>query len=221
MDRAQAFTLEGFIASVVILTAVLFALQSIVLTPTTGGTVDENTRSNIRLKANDILQTTANNGTKDLSWLIRYWNGTDGEDTWTNALDDTVGYGSQEPPTAFGDMLNETFEKQGETYNVIVEYRSATDWNESEELRMVYRGVPSDNAVVTTYTVTLFDNQTLKGFDPPGGGSGTTDCEKQQIENITGSSTCFYPIPDANEPGDQDAGDSPIYNVVEVRVVVW
>jgi hypothetical protein len=214
-DRSQAFTLEGFIASVVILTAVLFALQAIVLTPTTGGTVDQEVRSQLRTQANDILVTTAHNSSpgqpnQNLSYLVRHWNGTETEDTWAGAIDDQVGYGSEQPPTAFGTMLNQSFKQRGRVYNVLIEYRNETNTNESEELRMVYRGVPSDNAIVTTYTIPLYDNDTLTGPD------ADPDMELWEYDPDAPSdptTSDYYPIP--------DAFDGPVYNVIEVRVVVW
>lgn len=218
-ERGQAFTLEGFIASVVILTAVLFALQSIVISPTTGGTVDQEVKSQLRTQAHDILVVSAHNDSQDLSYLVRYWNGT--ENTWAGAIDNTIGYGSETPPTAFGDMLNKTFKQRGRVYNVVVEYRNGTDPTKSNTERMVYRGVPSDNAVVTTYTITLYDNQTLEGpkvKNNPGalcGGFNSSD--EVTLANVsTDYSGCngYYPVPDAFP-------NSPIYNVIEIRVVVW
>jgi hypothetical protein len=73
---------------------------------------------------------------------------------------------------------------------------------------MAYRGEPSDDAVTASYTVTLYDNQTL-----------TAENASQNVElwqydtNGTNSDDGYYPIPNAVE--------GPVYNVVEVRLVVW
>lgn len=220
--RSQAFTLEGFIASIVILTAVLFALQSIVITPTTAGTVDQEVRSQLRIQANDILVTAAHNTTdnapnQNLSWVVRHWNGT--ESTWAGALDDTIGYGSTQPPTMFGEMLNHSFKQRGRVYNVIIEYRNETNNNVSETERMVYRGVPSDNAIVTTYSITLYDNQTLTGAGLNSSDPDLCDSDRELWEYSTDPDHtspvdgCYYPIPNAFE--------GRVYNVVEVRVIVW
>ncbi len=222
-DRAQAFTLEGFVASVVVLTAVLFALQSIVLTPTTSGSIDQSVQSQLRQEANDILVANAHNGSQDLSYLVRHWDGFNTNVTWAGGIDETIGYGSTTPPTAFGAQLNQTFTQRGRVYNVVIEYRTPDAPNESETRRIVYRGVPPDNAVVTTYTVTLYDNQTLTG--PNSDQSMTLEQYDQEQDSDRG----YFPIPDAfnNSQIDQPAGsenwneDSPIYNVVEVRVIVW
>jgi hypothetical protein len=60
---------------------------------------------------------------------------------------------------------------------------------------MVYMGAPSDNAASATRTVTLTDDTSLSGT------SGTV------------SSPGFY-APDA-------APNASLYNVLEVRIVVW
>lgn len=251
-DRGQAFTLEGFVAAVLVLTAILLALQSVVLTPTTGGTVDAQIQQQLRTQAQDILVATAGNGadcrpevstcpageSRDLSYLVRYWNGT--QDYWAYAKNTRIGYGGDEPfarqNTLFGSALNATFAKQGFDYNVVVEYRNATNPNRSETLRMVYRGPPSSDAVTTTYTVTLFDNQTLTGVPKTVAGN-PEPCTDKTLEELNTTqkpgpaSQCYYPIPEANrfdddanappDPEPAEAGDSPIYNVVEIRVIVW
>lgn len=236
-DRGQAFTLEGFIASIVVLTAILFALQSVVITPTTSGAVDQEVQTDLRTQAHDALRVSAHNGTQNLTWWVRFWNGSaDGsatEDTFAGASRSTIGYGSEEPfylnDSMLGNVLNKSFTQQGRVYNLIVEYRNATNPNESEELRVVYRGVPSDNAVVTTYTVALYDNMSLTG--PAANKSLTLEWYDTSPDD---GSEGYYPIPDAFGTDPEDYGgagkwdyppgvdeDSPLYNIVEIRVIVW
>lgn len=253
-DRAQAFTLEGFVASVVILTAILLALQSVVLTPTTGGAVDQEVQQQLRTEAHDVLVASAGNASSsgvdhDLSHVVRFWSGSEksNDDTWVGAIDENIGYGSREPmwrnETLFGEALNGTFTQRGYVYNVILEYRNASAVTESEQVRMVYRGVPSDNAITTTFTVTLYDNDTLTGVNKT---SKRVDCTEKHLEeikpkfgevdwNMSMSPNCYYPIPEAavfdDDPqtpnprnSDKEKGekaDSPIYNVIEIRVIVW
>jgi hypothetical protein len=69
-------------------------------------------------------------------------------------------------------------------------------------------GPPGENAVSAGRRVTLYDNQTLTGSD-----SGSRELWEYDIDPSNGEDG-FYPVPDA-VPG------SPVYNVVEVRVVVW
>ncbi|MFB6297537.1 MAG: hypothetical protein ABEH56_03355 [Salinirussus sp.] len=205
MDRGQAFTLEGVIGGMVLLAAILFALQSLLVTPTTSGTVDPDVRSELRQQANDILINAAENESFDLSSYVRYYD--QNGQRFYNATNRRVGYGSAGPPKSLGTMLNETFTQRGRVYNVELRYLDNETTAESLRTQLVYRSEPSANAVVATYTVTLFDNQTLTA--PNAGSAELVDFDTDPQDDDDG----YYPIP--------DAVDGPIYNVVEVRVVVW
>lgn len=204
-ERGQAFTLEGVMSALVILMGLLFALQSTVITPTTGGEIDDETRQQLQQKANDILVIVANNGTQDLVWYVRYWD----PDTRTfyGANRPAVGYAEEGPPGDFGTTLQQAFNQRGRRYNLIVRFRGEDSPDSSGVQRMVYQGAPAEHAVVASYTITLFDNQTL---------TGPKSTSRELIEydtNATDNDDSFYPIPDV-VPG-------PVYNVVEVRLVVW
>lgn len=201
-DRGQAFTLEAVIGSVIILSAVLFAIQAIIITPTTGGTVDPEIRSQVQTEADDVLTLAAQNETFGLSEYVRYWSRN--RLAFVGAVNREIGYGTRKPPKTLGRMLNQTFESRGRTYNIVLRYQNASAGTETS--RMVYRGEPSDNAVTATRRVTLYDNQTLTG-------PNATRVELTDLgTNITGNRG-FYPIPNAVE--------GPVYNVVEVRLIVW
>lgn len=229
-DRGQAFTLEGFVASVVLLTAVLLAQQSVVLTPTTGGIVDDDQQQELRAQARDVLSMTAGNSGpnatgKDLSYVLRYWNGT--ENTWAyaeNVYDQPGGgYVGKVIPnndTVFGNALNGTFDGGGTDYNykIIIEHPAANASNGTERFYMKFQETPDDDAVTVSRTVTLFDDDTLTGV--PNASTGL-DCTEKPLTAINSTfnprqSQCFYPIPEAEQ-----FEDSPIYNVVEIRLVVW
>lgn len=207
-ERGQAYTLEGLVGALVILTALLYAMQAVVLTPTTAGTVDQDVKAQLRVEAHDVLVVSADRG--ELADLALNWNNSTG--TFAHAYDDVVGY-SQNPPCtmgppadprpceAFGERLDDTFSSQGFTYNLFVDYRNATDVRETDTATAVYRGVPSSNDVVATYTVVLYDNMTLTS---PENANGRT------LEEL--GSEEFYA--DDIDPG-------PVYNVVEVRLVLW
>lgn len=205
-ERGQAFTIEGITAAVVLLTAVLLAVQAVVVTPTTRGTVDEDVRTELRQQTEDVLwlsSTGADSG-EDLSTLVRYWrpNG----QTFAGATNPRVGYGRDPPPTRFGTLMNRTFTQRGYLYNAELRYRTDVA-GESESLPLVSRGFPDENAVVASWTVTLYDNDTLTG--PGTGGAELWEYDTDPADGDDG----YYPIP--------DAVDGPVYNVVEVRVVVW
>lgn len=205
-DRGQAFTLEGLAAALILLGALLFAIQSLVVTPTSGGGVDQSTRTDLRQQADDILLMTARADDNDLSTLVRNWS--QSQRTFDGAANSRIGYGEKQPPGAFGEMLNETFAQRSHHFNVYVTYRPRNVSTGTERVPMVYRGEPSENAVSAGYTVTLYDNQTLTARNV------SQNVELWQYDtNATNNRDGYYPIPDAI--------DGPIYNLVEVRVVVW
>ena len=76
-------------------------------------------------------------------------------------------------------------------------------------LALVYRGPPAPDAVSVSRTCALFDNSTLD--------QDVNDDDRQLWEYDTDPSDGddgYFPIPDA-------APNSPLYNVVEVRLTVW
>lgn len=203
--RGQAYTLESVIAAIVVLTAVLFALQAVFLTPTTGGAVDPGVRAELGQQADDILTVSAQNTTFSLSDQLRYWD--ENARTFVEGKNARVGYGSDQPPGMFGVMLNQTFTQRNRLYNVQLRYREANITETSDGLPVVYRGAPGEGSVVATTTVTLYDNQTLTG--PRASSAELWEYDTNATDNDDG----YYPIPNA-VPG-------PVYNVVEIRVVVW
>jgi len=205
-DRGQAFTLEGVAASLVLVGALLFAVQSLAAVPNAGDGADPATQSDLRQQADDILVTAANAETNDLSTLVRNWSQTDR--IFAGARNPRIGYGPDPPPGDFGASLDGAFASRSYLYNVYVTYQPRNASEPVGRVPMVYRGNPSDNAVSTGYTITLYDNQTLTAPD------ASWDVELWQYDtNATNNENGYYPVPNAVE--------GPVYNVVEVRIVVW
>ena len=206
-DRGQAYTLEGFISAMIVLMAILLALQSVVITPTTGGLADRTAQSQVQQETQDALVVAAaadHDEKKNLSEMVRYWNDSDSADPSEfhnpSESDSVTGYYNASNQTelydefVLGEILSDRFTERGMSYNVeLVYWNKSEDEYESEYL--VYQG--ESEAVTASYMVTLFED------DPLTGGPGTVD------ENDD------YPIPRATDD------DSKVYNVVEVRVAVW
>ncbi|UIP01254.1 hypothetical protein Hbl1158_08040 [Halobaculum sp. CBA1158] len=191
--RAQAHTLEGFAAAVILLSGVVFALQATAVTPLTASTSNQHIENQQAAVAEGTLAAAEANGT--LAPTLLHWNATDGQ---------FIGAGSNGvytdgPSTAFGATLNRTFGADRIAFNVEVGYRTA-DGERARE-RIVNMGEPSDNAVAAERTVVLFDD------DPVGDGSGTLG----EVEDDPNRG--FY-APDADP-------DGPLYGVMEVRIVTW
>ncbi|AGB32458.1 hypothetical protein C488_12378 [Natrinema pellirubrum DSM 15624] len=210
-DRGQAYTLEGFIGSMVVLMAVLFALQSIVITPTTGGAADRTVQSQVQQETMDALSIAAEgqgqgeNGT--LSYMIRYWNDSEERFHGANATDSDNAYGAQSfnrEAFVLGQVLSERYTETGSYYNVELVYQNDSTTNRTfERVQMVNQGSPPESAITASHTVTLYDDDELTA-------PGSRD------KGINLSEADNYPIPPAKN-GD----DNPIYNVVEIRVIVW
>lgn len=202
-DRGQAFTLEALIGSILILTAVLFALQAVVITPTTAGTIDRDVAEERIGQAEDALQIATTED--ELSHMVRYFNGTtvDGEPVPAGAGEN--GYDTQEgiPEEAagrFGEVLNQTF--TGQQYNVeVIPLKENGNRDGGNVTEFFSQGDPTNQAVSASVTVTLYEEQTLTA---PGARDTTLDEADEDL----------YPFPNVDD-------SEPIYNVVEVRITVW
>ncbi|WP_408959139.1 hypothetical protein [Natrinema sp. 74] len=197
-DRGQAYTLEGFIGAMVVLMAVLFALQSVVITPTTGGQADRTAQLQIQQEVQDSLIVSSQDG--NLSEIVRNWHDDGGfedagqppapnEDTKTYSVDRFAN------ESVLGAILKERFSENGWTYNVEL---YAED---GEKRTLVYQGSPPSSSLTASYTVTLYDNQTV-----------TSDSSDDKLHETSSNERMI--------PHKYD-GETPLYNVVEVRVIVW
>ncbi|RZV08094.1 hypothetical protein BDK88_3056 [Natrinema hispanicum] len=199
-DRGQAYTLEGFVSAMVVLMAVLFALQSVVITPTSGGLSDRSVQAQLQQEAQDALMVGDRDG--NLSETIRNWNtsdnkfhkasvpGPDGNSTYN-----TTAFADQ---SRLGGILEQRFADNGYSYNVELIYENDGEFNTTY---LVYQGAPSPDAVTASYVVTLYENNILTAY------------KNEQIA-LTDSEADDYPIP-------QETDTELVYNIVEVRVIVW
>jgi hypothetical protein len=215
VSRGQAHTLEAIAAAILLLGGVVFALQSSVVTPLTASTASQHIENQQGEVAEGLLVAAADNGTlKDV--VLYYGNSTScrGGQFHNTSCPTGVGrpYANGGPPLSLGDSLNRTFLDRGIAYNVRLHYTNENGGTDT--IRMVYVGRPSDNAVTASRTVTLYDDDRL--LHPNGSRSSTTVGEADVTScTSAGVSECreFF-APDA-APGD------PLYNVVEIEVVIW
>ena len=207
--RGQAFTLEGLVSAVVVLTALWFALQAVIITPTTGGSVDPGVRAEIQQQADDALAVAAQAETDTLSELTRNWS--QSRQTFYGAVNPRIGYGQRQLPGTLGTILNDTFDSRGRTYNVRMRYLSADPSVGTKSIPIASRGTPSESAVTATYRVTLYDNMTLTS--PSSGPAELWQYDTNPTSNPIPGKSGYYPVPNALE--------GPVYNIVEIRVIVW
>jgi hypothetical protein len=194
--RAQAHTLEGVAASLVVVVAVAFTLQATAVTPLTASTASQHIETQHERAAAGLLDVERANG--NISRTLRYWNSSSG--SFKNAS--RKGYYVGEPPDAsFLQAVEQTFGDQAVAYNVNVHYLDA--FGDQRLRRVVYHGEPSADAVAATRLVTLYDDQNVTVRDGD-----------QLVVSEAGpplTNAAYFP---ADVSGHT-------YAVVEVEVIVW
>ena len=191
--RGQAHTLEGVVSGLILLSAVVFALEMTAVTPLSASTSSQHIENQQEATARGVLAAAAETGA--LERAVLSWNATSEQFYNTSRL----GYFTTDPPpNRFGEMLNRSFNRNGVAYNIYLRYRDEDGGRDSQ--RLVYQGRPSDNAVQAAWSLTLFENEPLR--DHEGTPTATT---------VGDEPTFFAPA----------ASDGAVYNVVRVEVVVW
>lgn len=193
--RAQAFSLEAFVASILLVATLAFALQAVAISPNTASTAE--IRGQHAGLAEGVVDGAVENG--DLQATVVYWNESD--ERFHGADEDEGVYLSENPNTTFGRTMETMLVDQQVRYNIDLHYRG-TD-GERETRRMVEYGTPSHDAVRVTETVTLYDQTQLVN-------ETEHRRENATLESVEGD---FY--------APNVADDSPVYNVIRVEVIVW
>ncbi|ELY89752.1 DUF7288 family protein [Natrinema altunense] len=196
-DRGQAYTLEGFIGAMVVLMATLFALQSVVIMPSTGG-VDRSDQAQRQQEALDALVVAAEDG--NLSETLRRWNGEGGFEGTDGQLAQSGDYRRYHPDTfanksTLGRILDDRFNARGGGYNVEIHPKG------SENKTLVHQSGPPPSSVTASYTVTLYDDQYV------------TPDRDRTLSDLNESESAISEL--------DNGSNNPVYNVVEVRVVAW
>lgn len=238
--RGQVFTVEGFVAAFLLLASIAFALQMTAVSPLSASTSSQHVQNQQAALVSGVLDTARADGSLDEA--LRYWNPSDGVFHGSEPPAGEGYYTACTFPTAFGELLGRTFDERGVACNVNLHYVNATT-GAVETRRLVHMGVPTDDAVRATTLVTLYDDDEL--LDSAGTPTGTTlgsvpdpDATPTPTPVPTATATATAtpigtPTPTAvptaaptpaSTPvfyaADAD-GSGPVYNVVQVEVVVW
>lgn len=199
-DRGQAYTLEGVLAAILVVTATVYGLQSI----DTRAWEDE-TQTDIQqlsYRASDVLRlagavdsdpqalTNESSALRDVVLCYREGRPIDGNRNRTLA--------------EFERMLNRTFDSQADQYRLTFSYSNGTG-RESRVVSAESNGGtrrPPTTAAIASTTVTVTDNMSRRRGN---------SCDP--IPVTVAEDNSLY-LPDA-------APDSDLYNIVEVRLAVW
>lgn len=190
-SRGQLHTLEGFTALVIILTAILFSLQAVSVTPTASSTASQVVETKNVIHTDDLLAASAADGSLEEAIL----NFSEGDATYAES--NFSFYEGADPPGEFGDVLDQRFSQRGIVYNLEI----FCEGNEDGKT-LVDKGGPSSNAVSASHYIILHDDDTLTHNDNP----------NTKLENAGRFQSNVCP---------QTSSGSSLYNVVEVRITAW
>lgn len=149
--RGQAYTLEAVIASVLLISSLVFALQVTAVTPLSASTSNQHIENQQRASAAGVLTAAQEAGV--LKDAVLFWNDSRAE---FHDAERVTFYTNSYPPNEFGNITRRAFEGRGLAVNILI-YPDAN----ADASRMVYRGEPSDNAVSASRTVTIYDDDAL------------------------------------------------------------
>jgi len=189
---AQIHTLESFAAVFIIVLSMLFAVQSVAITPTSSSTASQEVELQNYKTADDVLAQANANGT--LREAVLDWNQSDGFD---GSSGDSRHVRGGNPDNRFGEELGAVFEERGLAYNVVLR---CSEENGTKTVRYVRQGTPSKHASTARQTVVLYDEDEL---------NGSTELEEEGASQYR-SRVC----PDISE-------ETALHNVMEVEVTVW
>jgi hypothetical protein len=200
--RGQAFTLEGVIGAVLVLIAVVLALQAVDAAPFTDEESERRAEA-LRTQVADTLAVAADRGAlRRAATCVR-----SGGDPHENVANPGV------PVTDFGVLLNRTLIQNGNEYIATVEYRGSGGSGDSvlkrTRLHPATATDPPETAVAVTRQVVLHDSDPVFRVQ-------SSRCGEDRSGRTLNESTTLY------VDRHPDLGtDSPLYNVVRIRVTVW
>ena len=195
----QAYTLEAFVAGLLILSALVFALQVTAVTPLSASTSSQHIENQQKSAAEGALTAVA-----DVDALKPGISTIDGNGTFYGEGSGGA-YVNEFPPGEFGNVFDRTFGDRGLAITVDIRYQD--DEESWDRVRMVDSGSPSDHAVTVTRTVVLYDDDSL--YEPDG--NGGIEPHEQHT----------WGDQDPLDVGDDVNQGSDVYNVVVVEVTVW
>jgi hypothetical protein len=203
--RAQAYTLEGVFAAIIVLTSLVFGLQIVDIGPWASDTSEQT--SALETRAEDVLTLTANDG--NLSKIVRCYQ-VGARSFQGSTLDDDA--------TQFERLLNQSLSNQSVSFNVYFRYQTENGEVASEAVSQETGDpqsliAPSDTAVVASRTVAVYDDEPVRIGGASGTACGDTFSNAPRTVKQWSEQRPYF-MSDV-------APNSSLFNVVEVRIVAW
>lgn len=201
-------TLEGLSAAMIVIIAAFYASQAIAIAPTSSSSASKAAEGELQQVGEDVLAQAYSNG--DLKKALLYWN--DDQNRFKDAGNARYYTGNPPTNTSFGQALNRTFDERGVAYNIDLHYLPVNErlYNDSNNAtientpntRYLVNGEPTDNAVVASQKIVLRHEYTLN--------------DSSTMLNQTST----YPISGFINETNTEYREH-MYNVVEVRMILW
>ncbi|WP_436934278.1 DUF7288 family protein [Halovenus marina] len=206
-DRGQAYSLEGIIGAIIIVSALVIGLQAAEPSPwATNGA--EQQAEDLRTQVEDVLDAAGEDGLRTAITCVT--NSVEGD------RDPAVGAPSSNA-TEFNRILNRSLVQPGYEYTLVFEWLDASgDQITTEQVYPDDPQTPGDGAVSSTRTILLSEGDRLYTRQPAG-----TD-ETCQVAQRTPNTLAATDRSDLNFYIDEQVGSNDdIYALVRVRVVAW
>lgn len=195
-SRGQAHTTEAILASLLILSGLLFAMQTTAVTPFSSTTEDKHLETQQRESLSNIATLTHENGA--MKSTILYWNTTN--NTYQGSAEDVDYYTDPSVNTPLLRELSVAVDSDQIIYNINVHYYNSTSAANSVRTKRLLRvGSPSNNAITVREPVTLHDTDRL----------------------TTGAQPALQDTNDDEFYMDSVNQTTPIYNYAEVEITAW
>lgn len=197
MERAQAYSLEGVVGTIVIASALVFGLQAVSIAPWTDGGPQQGVE--IREQTEDTIDILADSDALETGALCL------GGDDETTPHQGVVSTDPAVEPV--GAVLNRTL-RQTANYNVYIDYPNKN--GSITEIAIGPERTPTGPAVTVTREVVLFESDPVFELNT----TSERCVEDTQYGNLGD-------VPEDDIYLHNQNGSSELYSVVQVRVVAW
>lgn len=195
-NRGQAHTVEAILASLLILAALLFAIQTTAVTPFSSTTEDKHLENQQRETIRNAITITHENGAMKETTLN--WNVSN--NSYEGSPNDIDYYTDTTVNTPLITQLSDMLNTDKIVYNINVHYYNTTpNGKEIKTQRLLRVGSPSNNAITVTEPLTLHDTDSLTTGSQP----NLEDLEQDEFYMDTVNTT------------------TPTYNQAEIEVIAW